>query len=334
MFDYFFILVILLSFIFVFFHNKVKNLINIYNYPKIEDKTEINKIPITGGILFFVNILLYSIFIFFLYSKNINIVDNSIIFRNFKDFVIFNFAVISFFCVGFFDDKYNLSPNYRLFLFSLISYILISIDNSLIIKSINFDNYSLEIFFGNFSLAFTILCVLIFVNAYNMLDGINGFSSIYLIIFCAFLIFKNNEILMPKVIMLVCFFNLYLNLIGKSFMGNNGSYLLALLCSYLSIKYHLLGYLDEESIIVLMALPITDLIRVSFFRVINGKHPFKGDKNHIHHLLFNKFNLFITLLILTILILLPIFINLFYSSFIFSIIIFFIFYFFIIFKFR
>ena len=50
-------------------------------------------------------------------------------------------------------------------------------DKDLIIKNINFSFSDFIFHFNNFSIFFTILCFLLFINSFNMLETINGQGS-------------------------------------------------------------------------------------------------------------------------------------------------------------
>jgi UDP-GlcNAc:undecaprenyl-phosphate GlcNAc-1-phosphate transferase len=54
-----------------------------------------------------------------------------------------------------------------------------------------------------------------------------------------------------------------------------------------------------------MLIPGLDLIRLALTRVLSHKHPFKGDRNHIHHILLKKIGFPKTLLLLLLLIIAP-----------------------------
>ena len=75
---------------------------------------------------------------------------------------------------------------------------------------------------------------------------------------------------------------------------------LAFIISYIIIKsYNInqsLFFTDE--IFVLMALPGLELFRLFLFRVAKGKHPFKGDADHLHHLLLKYFSMEKTFLLI------------------------------------
>ena len=96
---------------------------------------------------------------------------------------------------------------------------------------------------------------------------------------------------------------------GKVFMGDNGIYFIgAILSLSLIYEYNEFGSFEfADEIFILLILPGYDLLRLSFTRLLKGKNPFYGDRNHIHHLMTNKFSLSKTNLILAILNIVPIF---------------------------
>ena len=91
-----------------------------------------------------------------------------------------------------------------------------------------------------------------------------------------------------------------LNLKNKIFLGDNGIYLIGSLLVvsiiYEHNKFNSIVYADE--IFFLLILPGFDLLRLSLTRMVKGKNAFYGDRNHIHHLLINKFSLLSTNFIL------------------------------------
>ena len=319
---------------FVSSHKKISKFYNLYDVPSSKIKSHKTIVPITGGIFFLVTIILYSSLIIYSKENNYNIFDSIFFFRNLRDFVAFNLVVLLFFLIGTYDDKYNLSPNYRLLFFTIFSYLLITLDNSILIEDITFTSFNYNIELKQFSLFFTILCFLVFINSFNMIDGINGLASFYVIIFSIGLLLKVPNVLLPKILLLMMVFYLYLNLKGKSFMGDGGSYVLGFLLSFIVIKLNLYGYVTHENIIILMILPIIELLRVASYRLFVGKHPFHGDQNHIHHKLLKKFNITNTLIILIFLIFIPIMINFLTQMFLIPLTLFLVIYFFIIIKFN
>ena len=91
-------------------------------------------------------------------------------------------------------------------------------------------------------------------------------------------------------------------------MGDSGVLLSSFVVAYVVIKFYNKGILiDADTIFILMMVPGIDMFRLFLSRLYNKKNPFYPDKNHIHHLLLNKFKFKITILILFLLIFFPIF---------------------------
>ena len=58
-----------------------------------------------------------------------------------------------------------------------------------------------------------------------------------------------------------------------------------------------------------MLIPGLDLIRLFILRILRKKNPLSSDRNHLHHILLNKFSFKNTLFIIFLLIILPIMLN-------------------------
>ena len=56
-------------------------------------------------------------------------------------------------------------------------------------------------------------------------------------------------------------------------------------------------------------MPGLDMIRLVFFRLMRNKNPFLPDRNHLHHLLIERYSLLKSLLIYSSLIIIPIFLD-------------------------
>ena len=183
----FFILVLIflfLNLLVFFFHNRLKELGIPKDIPDNFRKLHKNSVPLSGGVIFFINIIvLLLISRFFLdyvkIDENINI--------------IFLFSLLLFF-FGFIDDKYDLNPYIKLLLLILSILFLFYLNDDFLIKELKFSFLNKNIQLGNFSLIFTLLCYLLFINAFNMFDGINLQSSIFFGSFIIFF-FLNNFVL-------------------------------------------------------------------------------------------------------------------------------------------
>ena len=205
-----------------------------------------------------------------------------------------------------FDDKYNLNPNLKLFLLTIIVSLTLWFDDTLIISSLKFSFLNAELYLGKYSFIFTVVCFLLYINACNMFDGINLQSSSYfiLLIFYLIIISINNTLLNILLIALILIF--ILNRTGKIFMGDSGVYSLSFIFGYIFVKiYNFDNKLSSDLIFVLMMIPGIDMLRLFIIRIFNKKNPFAPDRKHIHHLLLNKFSYLKTILSLNFLILFP-----------------------------
>lgn len=165
------------------------------------------------------------------------------------------------------------------------------------------------------SVLFSIITFIVLINAFNLIDGIDGLAGGYSVI-CSALFgisyYRLGEYNYPLVVFSVIIIGavlafLYYNLsnyrTSKIFMGDTGSMLLGFLLAFTSIcfidifidkalpnvpRYHLQS--APVVAVAILILPIVDTLNVIIVRLVNGKSPFDADKNHIHHKLL-KLNL-------------------------------------------
>ena len=250
----------------------------------------------TGGIGVFLTLLLIS---FYYYFNGVKIFDYSL-------FIPLGIMFI----VGVYDDFYNADFKLKFFFQIIVAKILID------------QGYVIENFYGFlgfndvswlFAQVSTIFVFLVIVNAFNFIDGIDGLA-ISITIKCLLIILlisSNvsdqtilNQLLISSLLPLY-YFNFKKT--NKVFLGDSGSLLLGTV-----VSISLFTILNTESKIIyelplnkaflavlLVIYPLVDLARVFFIRISNGKSPFTADKNHIHHILINKFSASIAVLIIT-----------------------------------
>jgi len=256
-----------LTLIIFFCLKPISKIINIFDKP---DKRKIHKnpIPAIGGIIIFFILLI-----------------NLIIFNNLEK-EIFLLASL-FMLIGIIDDAIKISANIRLIILSMLSFVFLTYFKDFNIEFLHFEDIG-KIYLNNYSIFFTVLSLLLFQNAMNMIDGINGLSgSIFLIIF----IFIATKIGFSSFFILIIFviiIFLIFNIMNKIFMGDAGIYFLSMLSGLIIIDMSNNNLIYSEEIFLLMMLPGIDMLRLFFLRIINKKNPFNPDKLHIHHILFNK----------------------------------------------
>lgn len=317
------ILFFFLNLIIYIFNTKIIKFYDLYDLPNSKRKIHTSKTSIVGGLFFFLNILLYVIVIYF----NKDFSDFNQIFLSDFSLLYFSLTMGSFFIFGYLDDKYNLNANLKLLILISLVFFILKNDNNLLISNLNLSFSNKIIFLDKYSFIFTLFCFIAFINAFNLFDGINCQIGIY-VLFIFFILFTyNNNLLLVGSVLFALIPFLTLNLQGKIFIGNAGSYFLGFIISYVFIKtYNNTGYLYSDKILLIMLLPGIDMIRLFFIRIKNKRNPFSPDRNHLHHKLREKLGYLFTIQIITILSVLPYLMSLLLDSYI-CIVLFIIFYF-------
>lgn len=207
-------------------------------------------------------------------------------------------ACIILFAVGLKDDLSGVNSNTKFSIQFVVCAILVLLGNIRITGMHGvFGIYELSYLA---SAGFSILIILLIVNAFNLIDGINGLAAITGIItngsFAALFIYlKQYELAavsfaMAGAIMGFLRFNLTP---AKIFMGDTGSLLIGLIAAVLAIKFtevnminsgkQLIIYRAPALTFAILIVPIFDTLRVFVIRIVSGKSPFIADRNHIHH---------------------------------------------------
>ena len=284
---------------------KFAEVINVYDAPDKKLKLHKKNTPILGGLILIIN---YSIYLLFqlLFSDNFLSIPKKIF--NIEGYLSILILIFGFFILGFHDDKNKLAPKNKLFFSILLILVSVLLNKNLILNSFSLTIFTNKVFLNSFSIIFTIFCIILLINALNFFDGINGQSCIFFIIVFSFLFFKSEMNYFYLLSILLILFILFLNLMNKLFLGDGGIFLMGIIASISLILEHNVQnnivYVDE--IFFLLLLPGIDLIRLTIIRVFKGRNAFFGDRNHIHHLLVNKFSIFYTNLILIFVSLIPI----------------------------
>ena len=278
---------IILNFFLVVFFNNLSNALGIFDAPDNKRKLHKTNVASIGGVIFFLNLVLFFIFIL-LSSEFIN--DYKLKFLNGKKqyFVFFILSSLIFF-IGIIDDKVNLSALKKSILFFIIIIFSI-IDENITVDFITFEFFNNKISTNQLAFIISMISIFYFMNAINMFDGIDIQTPLYLVLIFVFLMLKGEKIVIFLLIPGIFF--LFLNFKGKCFLGNSGSYFLGFMISIILIKINQANpdLLTSEEILIILSLPCFELFRLFSERIIKQQSPFAGDLNHIHHLLNKKFN--------------------------------------------
>ena len=294
---YIFIFVSSLTLIFFYtFSKKVSKYTSLYK--KNSDNT-----PLVGGlgIYFF-----FSLGLINLYNLNSELIIENL-------YLLLTIFVI--FLIGIIDDILDLNYIIRLIYIYLILIIFLKLDNKFLVYQLYFETFEKTFMLGQLSIFITALFIILFVNSMNMADGINGNSSIIFLSYI-FILFEVDSVLNNFLFLIIIPLIIFLifNIKNKVYLGDSGVYLLSTFLAFYTIhKYkYAPDPLSSEKIFMTFMIPGIDMLRLFCVRIYNKKNPFKGDQNHLHHILINKLSINKSLLIYLILILWP---NLIYSFF-------------------
>tara|TARA_B100001094_G_C18107995_1_gene759487 strand:- start:211 stop:1311 length:1101 start_codon:yes stop_codon:yes gene_type:complete len=147
------------------------------------------------------------------------------------------------------------------------------------------------------SVALTVFTLVVIMNGFNLIDGINWLSagvSIVVSSFLGFWFWKSGyidlAILSASLIGSLIGFMWFNKTPAKIFMGDTGSLILGLIIGvqtvcFISLNSSSSWPINSAPIVAfgLLIVPLFDTLRVFIFRALKGKSPLNPDKNHIHH---------------------------------------------------
>jgi UDP-GlcNAc:undecaprenyl-phosphate GlcNAc-1-phosphate transferase len=143
---------------------------------------------------------------------------------------------------------------------------------------------------------FTVVCIFGVINAFNMLDGMDGLLAIMVLITVfSFHLFTGIEpglISLTIVAALAAFLISNMNMapfIPKTFLGDAGSKLLgfvvvAMILAVASAQVGGPKQIKPVTALYLVGLPLYDMVFTTLRRAYQRKSPFSSDRTHIHHL--------------------------------------------------
>ena len=227
--------------------------------------------------MIFSSYLLIHLYLVFFYDLN-------------KISLIVFFSCLGCFLLGLIDDAKRISYKYKFLILIIIFYLSISLEENLQINKIYISTLDKELYLNYLGLPFTIFCLLLLINAINLIDGINGLCISVSIIFISWIMLTfQNTPSFYIVLILSLFYILLLNLKNNIFLGDAGSLFLGSLIGLnLILNYNLQilkVHFPVENIFIALMLPGLDMLRVFASRIFNKKNPFSADRTHLHHLL-------------------------------------------------
>ena len=210
-------------------------------------------------------------------------------------------AITVMMIIGTWDDMKDLPASFRF----LIEIVLIT--GFILITGTYIDNfhgmwgiYELDPLVG---IPLSVFMGLTVINAVNMIDGVDGYSSGYGMLSCtcmaiAFWSVWSQLMVCMALIVIAALIPFFMhNVFGQKsrmFIGDGGTLMLGMMLVLMSFsamshkgKMESLAE-DGMSIMAFLAavgcIPLFDTFRVFLMRLLRGRSPFKPDKTHLHHL--------------------------------------------------
>ena len=183
---------------------------------------------------------------------------------------------------GYLDDLKNLRRRIRLPLY-LASLLLALVDIQLLLK--------IEWYW----LAVSMVVALGVINTYNFMDGINGITGFYSIVFFGTIAYMNSKyqitedmgsLSMAMLIFFLVFGWFNYQKQAKAFLGDSGSVAIGLLAVYLLVKVGI--YLKEWKIIIFLSVYGVDSVATIVLRLLRKENIFKAHRSHLYQNLVNE----------------------------------------------
>lgn len=273
-------LIFLFSLAFIFFARKAAKKVGLVDRPNYRKRHQ-GLIPLVGGISVYAGICF--------------------------TFVITNYylphAILYLACagvlvlVGALDDRFDISVKIRAVVQAAIAIVMMVV-GKLYLLSLGYIIGPMELVVGPFGYVLTLFAVWAAINAFNMVDGIDGllgglscvtFGAMGIILFfdgqhsLAMWCFAMIAATLPYIL-------LNLGVFGKRykvFMGDAGSTLIGFTIIWILLEttQGVTHPITPVTALWLIAIPLMDMVAIMYRRLRKGMSPFSADRQHIHHLI-------------------------------------------------
>lgn len=204
------------------------------------------------------------------------------------------FGGVFIFLIGLYDDKYALRPGVKIFFQAIVVAFLYY--HHIRIEFITWPSLPHPIFFSPIiSFILTQIWMIIIINMFNIIDGIDGLAVGISCLTSIILFFVSLSVSPIFISYLLC------SMIGatgmflkfnfhpaKIFLGDSGALLLGYLFAFCSILGVLKSTVSFSILLFVFAIPIMDLVLSIIRRGLKGKSIFNPDLEHIHHQLVRR----------------------------------------------
>lgn len=265
---------------FLFFARKMAKRVGLVDKPNFRKRHQ-GLIPLVGGISVYAGIC-------FTFSIANYYIPHAALYLSCAGVLVF---------VGALDDRYDISVKIRALIQALIAVIMMT-EGKLYLSSLGYIFGTWEMVLGPFGYLLTLFAVWAAINAFNMVDGIDGllgglscvsFAAIGIILWfdgqisLAMWCFAMIAAILPYIM-------LNLGVLGrryKVFMGDAGSTFIGFTLIWILMettqgKTH---PISPVTALWIIAIPLMDMVAIMYRRLRKGMSPFSPDRQHIHHLI-------------------------------------------------
>ncbi|GKW02663.1 undecaprenyl-phosphate alpha-N-acetylglucosaminyl 1-phosphate transferase [Pectobacterium carotovorum subsp. carotovorum] len=275
-----FIVIFLSAFAALFLARKVAIKVGLVDKPNIRKKHK-GHIPLVGGVSIYL-----ALWVLYVLQPNW-----------LPDFSLYMVCATALLAVGVLDDRFDLPVLPRVGLQAGVAGLMMYA--GLYLETLGHVLFGYELFLGIFGYTVTLFAVWGAINAFNMVDGIDGLlGALSCVTFGAlaivFYLGGHNELALWSACLLAATLPyIFLNLgimWGKKFkvfMGDAGSTLIGFTVIWLLMLATQGGnaVVRPVTALWLIAIPLMDMVTIMVRRVRRGDSPFKPDREHLHHIL-------------------------------------------------
>lgn len=216
--------------------------------------------------------------------------------QRFDDIVLATACVLV--ALGALDDRYGLRVSVRVVV-QIAAILTVISTTGVYVHSLGIlHGYDLRL--GWLGIPFTVLAVIGLINAFNLMDGIDGLAGCLALVSTgaiALLMAPNMPAPLTVMVLLLAaalypFLVANLGLLGrkaKVFLGDSGSVVLGYIIAWtlIALSQSTPRNISPGLVLWCVALPVMDTLAVIYRRLKRGVSPFTPDRTHIHHLLMN-----------------------------------------------
>jgi UDP-GlcNAc:undecaprenyl-phosphate GlcNAc-1-phosphate transferase len=199
--------------------------------------------------------------------------------------------------VGALDDRFDISIKIRALVQALVAIVMMYFAG-LILKDLGHIIGPWAMVLGPFGYPITLFAVWAAINAFNMVDGIDGllgglssvtFGAMGIVMYMsghmelALWCFAMIAATLPYILLNLGFFGPRY----KVFMGDAGSTLIGFTAIWILLQstQGVAAPMTPVTALWLIAIPLMDMIAIMYRRLRKGMSPFSPDRQHIHHLI-------------------------------------------------